>query len=101
MPACRALLYPLAALVAVPALAEPDPEQGAWLGAHCAGCHADTSSEAIPPLAGMAPNAFVAAMEAFRSGEREHLAMEMFARNLSKSDIADLAAWLEETEKTR
>ncbi len=95
---------PLAALLAAPvaaaALAGPDPEHGAWLGAHCAGCHAESGSAAMPPLEGMDPDAFTAAIEAYRSGERTHLAMQMFAQTLSASDVADLAAWLAE-EDTR
>lgn len=86
----------IATLAATPSLAGADPEHGAWLGAHCAGCHAETGSPAMPPLKGMDPDVFTAAMEAFREGTRAHLAMTMFARSVSESDIADLAAWLAE-----
>ena len=88
----------IAGLVAAPALADPDPERGAALAAQCAGCHAAGDGAAIPGFTSHAPDAFVEAMDAYRSGARAHIAMRMFAGTLDDSEIADLAAWLSEED---
>ncbi len=88
----------VAALLAGPALAEPDPERGASLAAQCAGCHADAAGEAIHAFRDMDPESFTAAMQAYRNGERTHISMRMFAGALEPSEFDDLAAWLAEED---
>lgn len=72
-----------------------DAAAGEGKAANCAGCHgaAGEGMGENPPLAGLDEAAFAAAMNAFKSGERENAMMQMFAGQLSDQDIADLAAY--------
>ena len=78
-------------LSAAAAAAEPPP--GAT---SCSGCHPPTAStEAkVPPLRGQDAAAIVAAMEAFRSGERPSTVMGRIAKGFSDDEIRAIAAWL-------
>lgn len=78
-----------------PALAGGDAAAGEALAPGCAGCHeADGSgNDANPPLTGIAEADFVAMLNAYKSGEREHAMMQMFVASLSEQDMADLAAY--------
>jgi cytochrome c553 len=61
--------------------------------AACAGCHGErgvTSVPGMPSLAGLDPKAFVAAMNAYRSGERKHDMMKGFAAGLNEGALNDL-----------
>ena len=92
-------LYPLLIssllLAAGSAWAGGDAAAGEGKAANCAGCHG-TKGEGMgdnPPVAGMDEAAFVEAMNAYKSGERENAMMQMFAQQLSEEDIKDLAAY--------
>jgi cytochrome subunit of sulfide dehydrogenase len=75
------------------AAAEPPP--GAT---SCSGCHPPTASAEtkVPPLHGQDPAAIVAAMRAFRSGERPATVMGRIAKGFSDDEIGAIAAWVAE-----
>ncbi len=62
----------------------------------CSGCHPwSTSVETkVPPLRGRDPAEIVAAMEAFRSGERSSTVMGRIAKGFSDDETRAIAAWL-------
>lgn len=79
-------------LIATAALgAEPPP--GAT---SCSGCHppAASAETKLPPLRGQNAAEIVAAMEAFRSGERPSTVMGRIAKGFSDDEIRAIAAWL-------
>ena len=47
----------------------------------------------MPPLAGRAPGEIVAAMRAFRAGERQATVMNRIAKGFSDDEIAAIASW--------
>lgn len=69
---------------------------GKAASAACAGCHGETgvsASAANPSLAGQDAEYFVAAMRAYRAGDREDATMKSAAEGLSDAALADLAAY--------
>ena len=62
----------------------------------CSGCHppAASAETKVPPLRGQDAAAIVAAMEAFRSGERPSTVMGRIAKGFSDDEIHAIAAWL-------
>jgi sulfide dehydrogenase cytochrome subunit len=78
-------------VAATAAAAEPPP--GAT---SCSGCHPPTASAEtkVPPIRGRNPAEIVAAMEAFRSGERPSTVMGRIAKGFSDDEIRAIAAWL-------
>ena len=84
-------------LVSGAALAAGDPAKGEELAANCVDCHgADGKGvDDAPAIAGMDEAAHVAALAAYKSGERtdEGEVMLMFTEELSDQDMADLAAY--------
>ena len=72
-----------------------DKAAGAQKAASCASCHGANGEGAgdNPKIAGMDKEAFVKAMNDYKSGARKHMMMEMFAKKLSDQDNADLAAY--------
>ena len=81
--------------LAGPAGAAGDADVGKTKAAKCASCHgADgLGKKSNPPLAGMSAEAHVKAMQDYQTGAREHKMMQMLAKKLSDSEIADLAAY--------
>ena|SRR5215831_6063053 len=82
----------LAGVGTMRALAVEEAPPGA---ASCTGCHpakpnVDTS---VPALNGQDANAIVAAMQAYRSGQRTATVMERIARGFSDDEIKAIAAW--------
>ena len=77
------------------AVAAGDAAAGAEKAAQCSSCHGANGegSGANPKIAGMDQDAFVKAMNAYKSGERKNMMMEMFAKKLTDQDNADLAAY--------
>ena len=75
--------------------AEGDAEYGAWLAGECLACHGarGAGGAAIPAIAGRAPKDFVAAMQAYRTGARDHAVMAMVAGRLDDAQIAALVAY--------
>jgi sulfide dehydrogenase cytochrome subunit len=81
------------ALVQGAAAASPAPPSGA---ASCSGCH-PTSPKAetrVPRLAGRKPADIVAAMQAFRSGQKPATVMDRIAKGFSEAEIRAIADWL-------
>lgn len=65
------------------------------LAAACAGCHgtAGLSPSAMPALAGMPAERFTAAMQAFRSGERQGTVMNRQAKGYTDDEIEAMAGY--------
>ena len=66
------------------------------LSASCTGCHGESGVSSIPgmpSLAGLDPKYFVAAMNAYKSGERKHDMMKNFAAPLADSALQNLALY--------
>lgn len=92
-----ALLLLLAAPLS--ALAEGDPGRGERLAYTCTGCHGIPfynnayPTYSVPRLGGQNEAYLVAALKAYRSGERKHATMQAQATTLSDQDIEDIAAY--------
>jgi len=96
MTLCASLLMALA----LPAQAAGNPKAGKLKTSMCAGCHGipgwRTSYPAVysvPLLGGQHAEYIVAALKAYKSGERNHPSMMGIAGSLSDQDMADLAAY--------
>jgi len=77
------------------AFAAGDAAAGQQKAAQCSSCHG-MSGEGLgdnPKISGLDQAAFVKAMQAYKTGERKHMMMGMFAKKLSGQDNADLAAF--------
>ena len=94
--ACCWLILGLLALAGSPAAAG-NPERGLELSVVCQACHGQDGTLALqddyPIIAGQHFSYLVHALQAYRSGDREHAIMSGFARDLSDQDIRDLSAW--------
>ena len=86
-------LPPVTLLLAFAASASAAPPPGAT---SCSGCHLPTASAEtkVPPIRGRNPAEIVAAMEAFRSGERPSTVMGRIAKGFSGDETRAIAAWL-------
>jgi cytochrome c553 len=107
----RSWSYPLvlsiAALVAVvhapAANAAGDAQKGKALSYTCLGCHGIPDynnvypTYHVPMLRGQHPEYIVAALKAYRSGERSHGTMHAHASSMSDQDMEDIAAFLSGT----
>lgn len=88
----------------VPALAQ-DAAAGQTKAAMCLGCHNIPGYQAsfpqvhkVPKLNGQNGKYIVAALTAYKKGERKHPTMRAIATSLSDQDMADLAAFYEKGE---
>lgn len=72
-------------------MAQSAPPPGA---SSCSGCHGLRPDAAVPTLEGQDPEAIVAAMEAFRTGQREATVMDRIAKGFSDEETRALAAWV-------
>jgi cytochrome c553 len=66
------------------------------LSASCAGCHGESGVSSVPgmpSLVGLDPKYFVAAMNAYKSGERRHDMMKNFAAPLADTALQNLALY--------
>ena len=93
------------ALVAAPMLSmaqdvKGDAGAGGKKIAMCIGCHGIPGYKTafpdvyhVPKIAGQQPAYLVAALKAYKSGERSHPSMRGIAASLSDQDMADLAAY--------
>ena len=83
-----------------PAQAAGDAARGKKIGYTCLGCHGvDTYKNvyptySVPRLRGQHPEYIVAALKAYRTGERPHPTMHAHATTLSDQDLEDVAAYL-------
>ena len=68
----------------------------------CSGCHPPTASAEtkVAPLRGQNPAEIVAAMQAFRSGERPSTVMGRIAKGFSDDETRAIAAWVAPAFKT-
>lgn len=82
-------------LVAATAQAGGDAAAGKEKATACTSCHgADgKGTDDKTNITGLSVGKFKAAIQAYKTGERKHAMMEMFAKKLSDEDIADLAAY--------
>ena len=77
-----------------------DPAAGAKKNFQCQGCHgiagwktAYPEVYSVPKLGGQKPAYIVAALKAYKKGERDHATMRAIAADLSDQDMEDLAAY--------
>jgi cytochrome c553 len=75
--------------------AKSDPvSAGKAISGGCAGCHGETGitkTPGMPNLVGFEPKAFVAAMNAYKNGQRKHDLMKSLVAGLSEADLNNLA----------
>ena len=104
----RFLVCGLALLVTVsPAHAlEGDAEAAKAKMSMCIGCHGIEGYRTsfpevypVPKLGGQYPEYIVAALQAYKAGERSHPTMRGIADSLSEQDIADVSAYYEQHGK--
>jgi cytochrome c553 len=95
----RILIAALAA-VALPSHAAGSADAGKNKVFQCQGCHgmADWKTAfpevyRVPKLGGQKPAYIVAALKAYKSGERDFATMRAMVSNLSEQDMADIAAY--------
>ncbi|HEX7048053.1 MAG TPA: cytochrome c [Gammaproteobacteria bacterium] len=93
--------FALAGLVFAPvAMAAGDVEAGRFKAETCLGCHGVPNyanmypNYPVPKIGGQHPEYIVAALQAYRSGARQHPTMSAQASSLSDEDIQDIAAYL-------
>lgn len=91
----------LVALLAAPAAsAGGNVDAGRAKANTCMGCHGIPDytnaypTYRVPKLGGQTPEYLVAALKAYKTGERPHKTMQGQAASLSDQDIEDIAAWL-------
>jgi cytochrome c553 len=93
-----ALLAPLAAQAQQPAPVG-DAANGEKIAYTCNGCHAIPNYKnvyptySVPKVHGQRPQYLMAALKAYKSGERSHGTMHSQAASLSEQDMADIAAY--------
>lgn len=89
-----------ASLLAAGAATAADPVAGETKFETCLGCHGINKwvnaypTYLVPKLAGQHADYLIAALRAYKSGERPHQTMHANAAQLSDQDIADIAAYL-------
>jgi cytochrome c553 len=86
--AALALVLPAAAPQAAETAAPPGV-------AACSGCHPPPGrGGAVPPVQGRPAEEIVAAMQAYRAGERAPTVMDRIAKGFTDDEIRAIAAWL-------
>jgi cytochrome c553 len=101
-----AALFVALAAIGSPAQAQ-DAKAGESKAAMCIGCHGIPGYQAsfpeihkVPMIAGQNGKYIVAALDAYRKGDRKHPSMRGIAGSLTDQDIADLAAYYEARGKS-
>jgi cytochrome c553 len=95
--ACGALAWAGTALAQQPL--HGDPEHGKAISYTCLGCHGIRGyrnaypNYSVPKLEGQHPEYIVAALQAYKDGERSHTTMHSQASSLSDQDMADIAVF--------
>ena len=89
----RTLPAAVLVLLTATAASAAEPAPGAT---SCSGCHPPTApaETKVPPIRGRNPAEIVAAMDAFRSGERPSTVMGRIAKGFSGDEIRAIATWL-------
>lgn len=89
----------LCAALSAPALAAGDAAAGKQKAFTCMGCHGVPSytnvypTYHVPKLGGQHAQYLVSALQAYKSGARQHPTMRAQAASLSEQDMADIAAF--------
>lgn len=77
--------------------AKPDPVQaGKAAAAGCAGCHGDvgvSKTPGMPNLVGLDPKYLVAAMQAYKSGQRKHDVMKALTSAITDANLSNIALY--------
>jgi cytochrome c553 len=103
IPVVVSTLLALSATFAVQAQAptvQGDAKRGHELSYTCNGCHAIPNYKnvyptySVPKLRGQRPEYLVAALKAYKSGERSHGTMHSQASTMNEQDMADIAVFL-------
>ena len=96
----RTLTLLLALAAVFPTAHAQDAQRGSTKVQMCIGCHGIVGYQAdfpqvykVPKISGQDPKYIVAALTAYRSGDRKHPTMRGIAASLSDQDIADIAAY--------
>lgn len=90
----------LACALSLPVGAAGDPEAGRVKANTCMGCHGIPGynnaypTYRVPRIGGQSEEYIVAALQAYRSGDRPHGTMHAQAASMTDQDMADIAAWL-------
>lgn len=88
-----------------PALSAGDAAAGKLKAEACLGCHGITGyanvypTYKVPMVGGQHAEYIVAALKAYKSGQRNHKTMRSQAASLSEQDMADIAAYFAGTEQ--
>ncbi len=94
----------LSGAISSAAMAEGDATSGKIKAYTCTGCHGIAGynniypTYKVPKIGGQSAPYLVAALNAYKSGERLHPTMRLQAESLSDRDIDDISAWLSEFE---
>lgn len=92
-----ASLDPTSPSNAKPAAAKADPVQaGKAAASGCAGCHGEggvTKDAGMPNLAGLDPKFLVAAMKAYKSGQRKHEMMKTLLADITEPSMENIALY--------
>jgi cytochrome c553 len=70
-----------------------NPQKGKELAQTCNACHGDSGMSGVPSLAGQLPTYLYKQLQDYANDNRQHAVMSALAKNMSKQDTADLAAW--------
>lgn len=95
------------ALAALPAAAQGDAANGKSLFYTCTGCHGIEDYKnayptyRVPKVGGQNEAYLIAALNAYKKGERKHPTMQAQAESFSDQEIADIAAYLSSVKKTK
>ena len=87
------------AVLAAPVHASGDAEQGRVKAITCMGCHGIPGyhnaypNYPVPRVGGQHPEYIVAALKAYKAGQRGHKTMQAQAATLSEQDMLDIAAY--------
>jgi cytochrome subunit of sulfide dehydrogenase len=87
----KGAVFALLCLGVPPAAAQTVAPPGA---SACSGCHARAENAVMGAVHGREPAEIVAAMQAFRAGERPATVMDRIAKGFSDDEIRAIAAWL-------
>ncbi len=85
------------------ALAEGDAEAGKVKANTCMGCHGIKAytnvypTYHVPRIGGLSAEYIVSSLQAYKKGDRNHATMHAQAASLSDQDMADIAAYLQQS----
>jgi cytochrome subunit of sulfide dehydrogenase len=83
--------YLFAGVITAAAASAPPPGATSCTGCHAASAKVETN---VPRIASRSPAEIVAAMEAFRSGQKPATVMDRIAKGFSEAETRAIADWL-------